>query len=180
MANSLQDQLLKAGLIDPKTLKKTSRDKRKADKVARRSGQEVVDESKALAQRAIADKAERNRALNQQRDEQALRKAIAAQIKQLIETSRIARRGGDIAYNFTDGKKIKKLYVDATQQRQLSAGQIAIAKLGDHYELVPKAVAEKIRQRDELSILVLNQPSATALAEDDPYAGYEIPDDLMW
>jgi uncharacterized protein YaiL (DUF2058 family) len=29
-------------------------------------------------------------------------------------------------------------------------------------------------------VVVLNQISQATLAEDDPYADYQIPDDLMW
>ena len=47
---------------------------------------------------------------------------------------------------------------------------------------MPKAVAEKIAQRDAKLILVHNTGStaANAVAEEDPYADYKIPDDLMW
>ena len=57
---------------------------------------------------------------------------------------------------------------------------IAISKLGEEYELVPANIAEKIAQRDASVILVHNQPGADQVDEDDPYADYPIPDDLMW
>jgi hypothetical protein len=63
---------------------------------------------------------------------------------------------------------------------QLSKGLIAIVKLNNQYELVPAAVAEKISQRDEQVVLVKNKPGKDAVAADDPYADYQIPDDLMW
>jgi len=59
-------------------------------------------------------------------------------------------------------------------------GLIAIARLDDGYELIPAAVADKISQRDGSAILVHNTRSASDLAADDPYAAYQIPDDLMW
>ena len=65
-------------------------------------------------------------------------------------------------------------------QKELIKGQIAIAKLGESYELVPAPVAQKIQQRDESLIVLLNTKSTDAIEEDDPYADYQIPDDLMW
>jgi uncharacterized protein YaiL (DUF2058 family) len=56
-----------------------------------------------------------------------------------------------------------------------------LVKFGDGYELVRRQIAEKIAQRDATCILVQNAGSTeTAAAEDDPYADFKIPDDLMW
>ena len=52
--------------------------------------------------------------------------------------------------------------------------------LGDGYELVPTVVAEKIRQREESAVLLLNERGNNAVDEDDPYKDFPIPDDLMW
>ncbi|WP_372747330.1 DUF2058 domain-containing protein [Litorivivens sp.] len=179
--SSLQEQLLKAGIVDEKKAKQAKKEKRKAAKQAK--GQTQVDESKAAALQARAEKAERDRELNRQRQAAAERKAVQAQIDQLITTNSIDRRGGEVAYQFVDNKKIKKLLVTDAIQAQLTRGQIAIVALQGRYELVPAAVAEKIRQRDESRVLVLHDRSAESaemVDEDDPYADYQIPDDLMW
>lgn len=180
--SSLQDQLLKAGLVDAKKAKKNQKDKRKADKVQKKSKQEVVDENKLQAQKTRDEKAARDRELNAQRQAEAERKAILAQIKQLIQMNAQSKGHGDIAYNFTDGKQIKKIYVNAEVQRLLTRGRLAIAKLGEGYELVPTPVAEKIAERDDTFIVSLSEVSAEVAGEDeeDPYADYQIPDDLMW
>jgi hypothetical protein len=181
---SLQEQLLKAGLTDEKKVKKANKDKRKQSKVARRSKEEIVDEAKVSAQQARAEKAERDRELNRQRQDEANKKAIAAQIKQLIEMNKVEKGRGDIAYNFTDDKKIKKIYVNEDLQNQLIRGRLAIVKLmiNDelHYELVPSGVAEKIALRNDDCIVLINEKSVDEVDEDDPYADYQIPDDLMW
>lgn len=176
---SLQDQLLKAGLIDEKKAKKVGKEKRKAAKVQRRSGEPSVDEAKLQAQKAREEKAERDRQLNAERQAELEKRAITAQIKQLIEVNRQPKNSGDIAYNFTDGGKIKKLYVSPLLQKRLTNGQLAIVKLGEGYELVPAQVAEKIAQRDASYVVALNTRQETP-DEDDPYADYQIPDDLMW
>jgi uncharacterized protein YaiL (DUF2058 family) len=180
MANSLQDQLLKAGLVDKRQLSGVKKEKRKQDKMVRKNQIEVVDEAKLNAQRAMEEKAERDRELNRQRNEAARQKAILAQIRQLIETSRLSRSGAAIDYNFTDGSKIKKILVTQAMLDQLSNGRLAIVSFDERYDVVPKAVADKIRQRDERYVIVSNTVSAATAAEDDPYADYQIPDDLMW
>lgn len=177
--SSLQDQLLKAGLVDAKKAKQAKKDKRKADKVQKKSKQVVVDEAKIQAQQTREDKARRDRELNAERQAEAERKAVAAQIKQLIQMNQQSK-GGDVAYNFTDGKQIKKIYVSDEVQKQLTRGRLAIVKLDEDYQLVPYPVAEKIAQRDESMVIAVSQTSDEALEEDDPYADYQIPDDLMW
>ena len=108
------------------------------------------------------------------------KKAIRAQIVQLITMNRIHREGGDVAYQFKDGTRIKKLYVTPKIHGELVNGRLAIAKLADGYELLPAAAAQKIAQRDPQVVVVLNQYEPTPVDEDDPYADYQIPDDLMW
>ena len=176
---SLQDQLLKAGIVDKKKAEKIKKAKHKQRKQQPKN-QTTVDETKVLAQKAQAEKAERDREINRQRQAEADNKAIRAQIIQLITTNQIPRDNGDQSYQFTDNKKIKKIYVTGQQHQQLVSGQIAIVILNDSYQLVPAAVAEKISQRDESTVMVLNQKADNAIDEDDPYAGFEVPDDLMW
>jgi hypothetical protein len=138
------------------------------------------DEVKKASREALQAKANKDRELNQALNDKAQKKAIRAQIKQLMESHEVKDQG-EAAYNFTDGKKIKKIYVTETMINQLSRGTLAIAKLGDSYKVIPAAIAEKIAQRDENYILVRNERSATeTVDEDDPYADYPIPDDLMW
>lgn len=187
---SLKDQLLKAGLIDQSKADKADREQRKqthqktanAKKKAHKKGEEIpVNEATLLAEKARQEQAERSRELNRQQREQAEQKAIQAQIKQLIEMNRINRKGGEVSYQFADGSKIKNIYVTDKLQHQLARGLIALVRLGAGYELVPKQVAEKIAQRDAACVLVQNiSSSQQATEEDDPYADYQIPDDLMW
>jgi uncharacterized protein YaiL (DUF2058 family) len=178
MANSLQDQLRKAGLVDSRQLSAVTKEKKKQEKQQRKHKIETVDETKLNAQQAREEKAERDRQLNFQRDEEARAKAIVAQIKQLIGISELPRTGAELPYNFTDGTRIKKILVTADMQDRLSNGRLAIVKFDDHYSVVPKAVAEKIQLRDPAYVIVSNM--VTADDADDPYADYKIPDDLMW
>ena len=176
---SLQDQLLKAGLIDEKKANKFKKTKLKQTKQKQKNKIETTDEAKLAAQQAQAEKVERDRQLNQQRKAEAERKAVVAQVRQLVEMNRQPRDDGDIDYSFTDGTLIKRIAVTGTQLKQLSNGRLCIVKLDDGYELIPTLVAEKIQQRDEHT-QILSNPSTEIPEEDDPYADYQVPDDLMW
>lgn len=174
--SNLKSQLLKTGLIDAKRAKKVHQQQLEA-------GKDAKNETKELVQKAMAEKAEKDRLLNLQLKEEQEKKAILAQIKQLIESNKINRAGGEVAYQFTDDKKIKKLYITELQFNQVAKGIIAIVRLADGYELVPARVAEKIAMRDAALVVVLNKAPAktdTQTPEEDPYANYQIPDDLMW
>lgn len=179
MSNPFQEQFLKAGLVDSDRVKKAKAEKRKQSK--QRKGSPDAEEVKRAAKRAAAQKAEHDRRLNEKRQEEAARREIAAQIRQLIESHREPLGDGDIPYNFVDGKRVRRLHVSENQQKQLTAGKLAVVKLEGKYDLVPADVAEKIRSRNERCVVVLNEPRGQSAGdEDDPYAEYKVPDDLMW
>ncbi len=177
---SLQDQLLKAGLVNKKKAKMAERTKQKVAKQIRK-GEDVVDEAKSGAESARLAKLAKDKQLNEKIKADAHNKALQAQIIQLIKSNELDRKYGDIDYNFTDGTKVKRIQVDSLMQHQLSRGMLAIAKIATTYFVLPAIVADKIRERDERSIVY--QADLTELeptGEDDPYADYQIPDDLMW
>ena len=107
-----------------------------------------------------------------------------AQIRQIIELNSVkkAKNNNVIGYNFTDNNKIKTLYVSSKNHDLVSRGILAIAKLEHEYHLIPKQAAEKITERDQSAIILLNDAvtNENDVEEDDPYADYQIPDDLMW
>jgi len=176
---SLQEQFLKAGLVDKKKVKQANHEKSNQKKVERQSGTQSVDEVRLAALETQRKNAERARELNAQRDAAATQKAIMAQIVQMVQQNRQSKGGGDIAYNFTHGNKIKRIYVSAAVQAHLIAGRLVIVCQGDTTELVPKVIADKIAERDA-SLVVQVKKSSTEIDADDPYAAFQIPDDLMW
>ena len=181
MADSLQEQLRKAGLVNEKKLKKAQRVKH-AEEMERKTHGATSDDPIFAAQSARAEKARRDKALNEERDRQANRKALAAQVRQLIVLNRQPRdKTADIPFNFKDGRAIKKLFVTKRHQDHLVNGQLAIVKLDEVYELVPTVVAQKIRARDPSTVIVCNDAREGPPTDtDDPYADYKIPDDLTW
>lgn len=176
MANLLQDQLLKAGLAKPEQLKKATKEQRKAQ---RSNGTNVAAEQAHIAQQK---KLESDRLRNQQQQAQRERKARAAEIRQLVEAHKLDRRDAESAFQFVDGGKIRKIHVHEAQRSQLIKGLLALARLGQVYEVVPLATAEKIAQRDPERVVFLNLEPAGPSSDpaSDPYANYPVPDDLMW
>ena len=175
---TLQEQLLKAGLVTSKKAAKVQRTAKKS-RVQAREAREAVEENKKA-------QLERDKQLSEQQKQAALVKEYKAQIKQLIEMNRITVSRGDIGFNFTDNKLIKKIEVDKTTQTQLINGRLAIARLiidsngESEYAIIPASVADKIAQRDETFIVLNSALSQEEQDEDDPYADFKIPDDLMW
>jgi hypothetical protein len=176
---SLQDQLLKAGLADNKKAKAIRSEKHKQRK-QQPKGAVQVNEAEQRVQQAREEKTEHDRQLNQQRQAEIQKKAIQAQIRQLVGTNRLNRSHGETSYQFVHDKKIKKMYVDDLMVDQLARGRLAIVCVSGEYEIVAEGVARKIQERDAQAVVVLHERTKDDLGDDDPYAGYEIPDDLMW
>ena len=181
---SLQEQLLKAGLVDKKKLARAEQEKNRRSNAARKKRGKQDAQPDPARQQAQNKKAQRDREINQKRQQEAQRKELAAQAKQLIETNRQDRSKGEQPYSFVYRGKVKKIYVTEAQRDQLVAGKLAIVTWvtndGRGFELVPPAVAEKISQRDETLVVDLGQPGTAEPGEDDPYADYQVPDDLIW
>ena len=179
MAKSLQDQLLQAGVVDKNRATKIKKAKHKKAK-QRARGSAEPDEIGLTVKQALAKKAERDRLLSRQRQAVLDETAIAAQVRQLIEKYRIDRRGGETPYSFVDDGTVKKIHVNGKQQAGLTAGQIAVVRLGSAYELIPAPVAAKLAERDAGAVVLLNEGNDEGPIDDDPYADYDIPDDLRW
>lgn len=151
----------------------------KKSRVQAREAREAVEENKKA-------QLERDKQLSEQQKQAALSKEYKAQVKQLIEMNRIDISKGDIGFNFTDNNLIKKLFVDKLTQSQLISGRLAIARLvidgnsDAEYAIIPASVADKIAQRDADSIVLNSSLSQEEQDEEDPYADFKVPDDLMW
>lgn len=187
MALSLQEQLLKAGLTDKQKVKQAKKDKHK--KIKHQQKHKVVEENaaKLAADKALEAKRDKDRQLNLEAKKAADAKAVAAQIKQLIEINKQPKDNGDIPCNFQHENVIKRLYVDQQTRNRISQGKLAIVTQGTGYEIVPMPVADKISLRSDSAVVYRADATEQAEAkhsatkeEDDWYADYEIPDDLVW
>ncbi len=175
MAISLQDQLLKAGLANKQQANKVKAQKRKENK---QNSKPAANEAQQLEQ-ARLEKAARDKELNKQRDLEKARKAVEAEVRQLIEHHKLQiHPSAETPYRFVDGTLIKNIYVTPDIINQLARSQLAIAKLDEKYHLIPAETADRVETRLEGYIIRIKKDEKPA--EDDPYAAYQIPDDLMW
>lgn len=185
MGNTLQDQLVKVGLVNEKQLEKANTSKQREKKKRGERDKASSPSTQAAARKTRAEKAAHDRALNDQRKTKAERKAMIAQIRQLIDENRLERGDeAEIGYYFQDGERVCKVYVTSAMQRQLGEGSLEIVRLDGRFDLVPSAVAHKIRARNPAFVVarrVANpEPAEGDPYEGDPYKDYPIPDDLMW
>jgi uncharacterized protein YaiL (DUF2058 family) len=182
MANSLRDQFLKMGLVDKKQVGQAKKTIYKTNKEQDKGRVQAPPENKLHAQQALIEKKERARIANQKQQEEAKKNEANAQIRQLIATNRLSLKDGAIAYRFTDNNKIVRLFLPTREMvDELSQGQLAIIREKDGYGVVPAPVAEKIRAwQPDLVVLHHTSPQETPADPDDPYAAYQIPDDLIW
>jgi len=186
MSNPFQDQLLKAGLVTKKQVQKAKQDKNRNKKKQRQSGNraKTVDENSIKLQQAAEEKAKRDRELNRKKQEHARQKAVSIEINQLITSNCVARdESCEIAYNFEHDNKVRRIYVNPEMKDRIIKGALGIARIEGRYELVPKDIAEKIQQRNTKRVVLFSDEQTSSdkqTDQDDRYAGYEIPDDLMW
>ena len=175
---SLQEQLRQAGLANQKQMVKARKAKNTKEKMQRK-GVEVTDEATELVKQRDAETLARDRALNEEKNRVAEHKAIQAQIQQLIELNTLDERG-DVEYRFDHAGVIKTLMLTTEHRKALIRGALAIVGQADKLSIVPSQVAKKIAERDESWMVLLNKRDEEDVDVEDEYAGFEVPDDLMW
>lgn len=178
MSSSLREQLLKAGLVSREQARDADQAKRK--QVRHKGGKKAAAKPEKNAASLQADKrraaqAERDRTLNRGREEARRRKALDAQLKQVIEGEAQNRPGADLAHHFQRGSKLKHVYVTAEQQRLLSEGRLAIAGFHGRHYLISPSVAEKLSALDPKLFVFRHDPGVP-----DPDGDHPVPDDLTW
>jgi uncharacterized protein YaiL (DUF2058 family) len=178
MSNSLQDQLLKAGLVDEKSAKRAHKEKQKLRR--QQKGRPAAAAPNAAGKQKAREQAARDTALNREREAASKAREVDAQVDQIITSHRVALEQGEAVYNFLDGGKVRRLHLAEAQHRRLVQGRVGLVRGGAGYELVSAEAAEKIGARAPERLLVLNRGEKEAPDPDDPYAGYEVPDDLTW
>src|ERR1700761_4960669 len=110
MTMSLRDQLLQAGLGTKKQSKEAERQLQQQQRKQQslpKDQRRAIPHAQLAAQQAQFAKAARDQELSRQRLQQAERKALRAQIAQLVEQHRLPRAETDERYNFVDGNKVR-------------------------------------------------------------------------
>lgn len=180
--NPLQEQLLKAGLVKKSKVAEVAREQNKA---RHSKAPPTPSEIQREAERARAEKVERDRALAAEQKAQARTAELRAQARQIVQDRKVPR-AGDSEYRFTVDGAIHTLLVNADLRRQLSSGALVIVRLDQRFELLPRAAADKVRERDAAMIVLDHgqdagaEPAATTSEDDAYYAQFKVPDDLIW
>ncbi len=157
---SLQDQLLKAGVVNKKQAQKAAHDKRVEKKKVQKGQSANTDaEAKARLKKQREEQSTADRQRNIERQHQEKLKADQAAAKQLIANNHQPLKEGDEAYSYVDGGKIKRFYTTNEIADKLEAGKLALARHQDKLVLIPVDTALKVMERDEKAVLIYNDPA---------------------
>jgi uncharacterized protein YaiL (DUF2058 family) len=142
--------------------------------------QEEIDLAKAYAIRAQREKEERIEAERLKQEEARLRREAKAKLAELLKDKGLNDKDAEIARHFEYGGKIKRIYVNEAQLKQLNAGELGVVQLDGRYLLVTAALLAEAEGIFAPAIALKVDPNAPA--GDDPYADpqYQVPDDLVW
>lgn len=142
--------------------------------------QEEIDLAKAYAIRAQREKEERIEAERVKQEEARLRREAKAKLAELLKDKALNDKDADIARHFEYGGKIKRIYVNEAQLRQLNAGELGVVQLDGRYQLVAAELLVEAEAIFPPAIALKVDPNAAP--GDDPYADpkYQVPDDLVW
>lgn len=179
MRNPLQEQLLKAGLVNKAKAAQVVREQAKKHKG---KGPAAPSVEEVEARRLQAEKAERDRTIAAERNAQARTNEQRAQVRQIVEAHKV-KREGEIAYRFTDGDKIRDVLVNEALRAQLASGTLVIVRHDQGYELLPRVAADKVHERDAAAIVLdhgRGEAGSDNDADDEYYKQFQVPDDLIW
>jgi uncharacterized protein YaiL (DUF2058 family) len=182
MSMSLREQLLQAGLVNERQAREAERQLQQQQQSRQQQPKSRRAETSAgerSAQQSAVAKAARDQQLNRRQQEQAERRARHAQIKQLIDQHRLPAVASDEYYSFVDDGRIRRIAADAATRARIISGEIAIVRCEGRHELVSAAAAARIAEREPHAVLARAEIPQRPAAEAD-YAGFEVPDDLLW
>ncbi len=186
MSNSLRDALTKAGVVSTSKAKVAAQQAKKTERQdlhTKRTGGVVQSEAAKAAAKAQQEKLARDREMNRAREAALALKAARAEAKRVLRERMQNDAAAAIPFHFVEGTRVCHLYVTETQREQLTKGELAVVALGERHYLVPSDTSEKVRTLvPDVFVHRLTHGQATEdkCAHDDPYAAYQIPDDLMW
>jgi uncharacterized protein YaiL (DUF2058 family) len=184
MSNSLRDQLLKAGLVTESQVKQADKVTKKAGRKARHQQKRSAKPPKTQIQQDIdqaqAAKAERDRKLNREQEIVKAKKAAKAQVSDLIKRHRQNAASADIRYYFQRGNHVKQVNVTTEQRADLLGRRLAVVTFQGGQHLVAMEIADKIGKIDPDAKIHRHEAKTQEADPNDPYAEFEVPDDLMW
>lgn len=179
MGNSLQDQLLKAGLASKKQVQKNATDKKKRRKQGKQADHDEISLAKAYAVKAKQEKQAHDKALNEKLELERKRREANKTVQDLVKKHALNAENADIARFFQFGNKIRKLYLTKAQQKDLNANQSGIVHFKGRFYLLALEHFLKAQTVKPESVAFFYDPNE-AQAHSDGGDYPEVPDDLMW
>lgn len=179
MRNSMADQLLKAGLSNKHKAAKARKAVNHQKKLKDR-GQIGETDSERHVREAAEAKHAHDKELNAARETKRLEQEKSAQGRNIIAHAQQAIEAGEQSFHYTQGTTVKTLLLSEEQHRHLSRGLLAVAALDNKAALIPSIAAQKLEERSPDLLLTWHKGKDDTPDENDPYADYQIPDDLMW
>ena len=167
MKGSLQEQLLKSGLIDEDRLNSSKKQTKKPVKKKNKKFAGHKPRIPTPVKQVVVEDPKKQ-------------KELRAEVKKRLRSYKLNDKSGEIAYNYTINNQIKRFYVNEKQQKELIDGKLAIANWNDISYLIPATNVEELRTLYPKIDICFTEAQENLTNEDDPYAGYEIPDDIKW
>jgi len=166
MSDSLRDQLLKLGLASAKDARRTRNDAAREKRSRPPANRKSTAAPALTSSPAQSAKAERDRALNRQREADAQARARWAEVRQIVEAHRVPKAEGYDYFHFVDRGKVRRVAVNPELRTRLLDGSLAVVRCEGRYDLVPAEAAERIRAREPRAFVTLSTEDAPP-GEDD-------------
>lgn len=182
MSKSLADQLKGLGLVDKSKVKQAEHAKRVKKKQKAKAKTPEGPSTQELTAQALAEqqaaKAERDRALEAERKAKREQAERLAQARDIVKSNGTVVKGEDKKYRFTVDKKIKEIWVTHADFERLAKGLIGVVQMDQRWVFLEPEPFKRVIERAPQVVHFLAKPDQ--VDPDDPYADYQIPDDLDW
>lgn len=203
---SLQDQLLKAGLIDKdkldqaeqekqqrreqrkqgragapgkkKTWKKSG--KKKAWKKAAKKHQSGSDLEAAYRAKAAAEKRDKEHQKQKKIAEQEARRLRNLQLDKIVEDKLLNDDNAELPRYFNYMGKIRRILVNEDQLKAINADELGIAVLRSRPVLLDLETHAKFKELAPDLVPDMGGEEPSGDDWDEQYEGFEVPDDLRW
>ncbi len=184
MAESLREQLIKAGLAKKQPARQKSRKpqsaKRHRPKRTERSGDQEITLAEAFSVRRRTERSEAARAQREKQEAARKKREIKEKLTSLVKKSALNDKSAEIGRNFPHGKKIKRIYVTSEQQAQINSGELGVIMVAGRYYLMTAEDVESARGIQPEAVVLLVNPHVQEEPGSDEDAAHKVPDDLMW
>jgi uncharacterized protein YaiL (DUF2058 family) len=162
--SSLRDQLLKAGFVSkkqvkkseikPKIMKDNTNPPHKKQIKRNKPKRELSDLEKFYRQRSSAENKERQQQKKAKEEATQLKKERNTKISRIINENMLSTDKATERYNFVIGTAVKYMYVSPKQLDELANGTLALTFLKGKCRVISIETAQKIREIDAKRLIV--------------------------